>query len=90
MVRVTRKGQVQASRFARMRGSATTDLSTDEVMALTRGEADPLVPNKKTIKAIEAARRGELKALLLADQPKLEFPLPTRGRRRRRAPKPLA
>lgn len=27
------------SRFARLRGSATADMSTDEIMALTRGEA---------------------------------------------------
>lgn len=27
------------SRFARLRGSATAGLSTDEIMALTRGEA---------------------------------------------------
>jgi hypothetical protein len=90
MMKATRKGRVQPGRFDRMRGSATSGLSTDEIMTLTRGEARPLVPNEKTVKAIEAARRGELKALLLADQPKLEFPLPTRGRRRRRAPKPLA
>lgn len=28
----------QASRFERLRGTATTRLSTDEIMALTRGE----------------------------------------------------
>jgi antitoxin PrlF len=31
---------VQPSRFERLRGTATTRLSTDEIMALTRGERD--------------------------------------------------
>lgn len=30
----------QPSRFERLRGTATTRLSTDEIMALTRGESD--------------------------------------------------
>jgi antitoxin PrlF len=29
----------QTSRFERLRGTATTSLSTDEIMALTRGDA---------------------------------------------------
>jgi antitoxin PrlF len=31
------KGRVQPSRFLRMRGTATSGLTTDEIMALTRG-----------------------------------------------------
>ena len=31
------KGQVQPSRFDRMRGTATSGLTTDQIMALTRG-----------------------------------------------------
>jgi AbrB family looped-hinge helix DNA binding protein len=33
------KPAVQPSRFERMRGTATGGLSTDEIMALTRGES---------------------------------------------------
>jgi len=33
------KGRVQPSRFERMRGTATSGLTTEEIMALTRGEA---------------------------------------------------
>jgi hypothetical protein len=32
-------GRPLTSRFERLRGTATTRLSTDEIMALTRGEA---------------------------------------------------
>jgi len=32
-------GRPLASRFERLRGTATTRLSTDEIMALTRGDA---------------------------------------------------
>jgi len=32
------KRAVKASRFERMRGTATSGLSTDEIMALTRGD----------------------------------------------------
>jgi antitoxin PrlF len=32
------KGRVQPSRFDRMRGTATSGLTTDEIMALTRGD----------------------------------------------------
>jgi antitoxin PrlF len=32
------KGRVRPSRFERMRGSATSGLTTEEIMALTRGE----------------------------------------------------
>jgi antitoxin PrlF len=32
------KAQVKPSRFERMRGTATSGLTTDEIMALTRGE----------------------------------------------------
>ncbi|HBB54894.1 MAG TPA: AbrB family transcriptional regulator [Hyphomonadaceae bacterium] len=34
------KTPLQSSRFERLRGTATTSLSTDEIMALTRGETD--------------------------------------------------
>ena len=33
------RGTKAPSRFARLRGSATAGMSTDEIMALTRGEA---------------------------------------------------
>ena len=36
-LRRTGKGRAPPSRFARMRGTATSDLTTDEIMALTRG-----------------------------------------------------
>ena len=65
MARMTRKGQFQPNRFRRMRRSATSGLSTDEIMTLTPGEAQPLVPNEKTVKAIKAARRGELTTMVL-------------------------
>jgi AbrB family looped-hinge helix DNA binding protein len=32
------KGRVPASRFLRMRGTATSGLTTDQIMALTRGQ----------------------------------------------------
>jgi antitoxin PrlF len=32
------RGRVPPSRFERMRGTATTELTTDEIMALTRGD----------------------------------------------------
>ena len=32
------RGRAKPSRFARIRGSATVKLSTDEIMALTRGD----------------------------------------------------
>jgi antitoxin PrlF len=33
------KGRVRPSRFERMRGTATSGLTTDEIMALTRNDA---------------------------------------------------
>jgi antitoxin PrlF len=33
------KGRIPPSRFERMRGTATSGLTTEEIMALTRGEA---------------------------------------------------
>ncbi len=36
-LRKTPKGRLRPSRFARMRGTATSGMSTDEIMALTRG-----------------------------------------------------
>jgi antitoxin PrlF len=38
-LRTVGKRRVQPSRFARMRGTATSGLTTEEIMALTRGEA---------------------------------------------------
>jgi antitoxin PrlF len=38
-LRTVGKGRVQPSRFERMRGAATSGLTTEEIMALTRGEA---------------------------------------------------
>ncbi|MHB2169269.1 AbrB/MazE/SpoVT family DNA-binding domain-containing protein [Alsobacter sp. R-9] len=40
VLQVERGGTPPASRFERLRGIATTRLSTDEIMALTRGEPD--------------------------------------------------
>jgi len=34
------KPTVKPSRFERMRGTATSGLTTDEIMALTRGESE--------------------------------------------------
>jgi antitoxin PrlF len=38
-LRTVGKGRVRPSRFERMRGTATSGLTTEEIMALTRGEA---------------------------------------------------
>lgn len=38
-LRRTGKGRVPPSRFDRMRGTTTSGLTTDEIMALTRGRA---------------------------------------------------
>ncbi len=38
LVKAGGSGARAASRFARVRGSATAGMSTDEIMALTRGE----------------------------------------------------
>lgn len=38
-LRTVGKHRVQPSRFERMRGTATSGLTTEEIMALTRGEA---------------------------------------------------
>jgi antitoxin PrlF len=38
-LRTVGKGRVQPSRFERMRGTSTSGLTTEEIMALTRGEA---------------------------------------------------
>ena len=38
-LRTVGKARVQPSRFERMRGAATSGLTTEEIMALTRGEA---------------------------------------------------
>ncbi len=38
-LRRTGRGRMPPSRFDRMRGSATSGLTTDEIMALTRGPA---------------------------------------------------
>jgi len=37
-LRALGKGRVRPSRFERMRGTATSGLTTEEIMALTRGE----------------------------------------------------
>ena len=34
------KGRTQPSRFERMRGTATSELTTEQIMALTRGQSD--------------------------------------------------
>jgi antitoxin Phd len=39
---------------------------------------------------LQQSARPTLKALLLADAPRAELPLPTRGKRRRRAPRAIA
>ena len=38
-LRTVGKGRVQPSRFERMRGTATSGLTTDAIMALSRGES---------------------------------------------------
>jgi AbrB family looped-hinge helix DNA binding protein len=38
LVKVGRKSSARASAFARLRGSAGRGMTTDEIMALTRGE----------------------------------------------------
>jgi antitoxin PrlF len=38
-LRTVGKGRVRPSRFERMRGTATSGLTTEDIMALTRGEA---------------------------------------------------
>ena len=37
---VRRKARAKASRFARLRGAATVRMTTDQIMALTRGRID--------------------------------------------------
>jgi prevent-host-death family protein len=39
---------------------------------------------------LQRSARPTLKALLLADAPRAKLPLPTRGKRRRRAPRAIA
>jgi prevent-host-death family protein len=39
---------------------------------------------------LQQSTRPTLKDLLLADEPRMEFPLPARGRRRRRTPDGIA
>jgi antitoxin PrlF len=39
LTKVSRKHAMPRSRFARIRGSATTEMTTDEIMALVRGDA---------------------------------------------------
>ena len=34
------KGRTQPNRFERMRGTATSELTTEQIMALTRGQSD--------------------------------------------------
>ena len=60
-----------------------------QVVSKRGAEAAVLVPVDDW-RRLQRSARPTLKELLLADEPRAEFPLPVRGRRRRRRPDALA
>lgn len=73
---------------AKARFSALLDASLEEgpQVVTRRGvEAAVLVPVEEW-RRLRRAARPALKALLTADEPRFEMPVPSRGRQRRRTP----
>jgi antitoxin Phd len=60
-----------------------------QVVTKRGAEAAVLVPMEDW-RRLQRSARPTLKDLLLADAPRAELPLPTRGKRRRRAPRAIA
>ena len=60
-----------------------------QVVTKRGAEAAVLVPMEDW-RRLQRSARPTLKDLLLADAPRAELPLPTRGKRRRRAPRTIA
>jgi antitoxin Phd len=60
-----------------------------QVVTKRGAEAAVLVPMEDW-RRLQRSARPTLKDLLLADAPRAELPLPTRGKRRRRAPRVIA
>ena len=60
-----------------------------QVVTKRGAEAAVLVPVEDW-RRLQRSARPTLKDLLLADAPRAELPLPTRGKRRRRAPRAIA
>ena len=60
-----------------------------QVVTKRGAEAAVLVPVEDW-RRLQRSARPTLKELLLADAPRAELPLPTRGKRRRRAPRAIA
>jgi len=60
-----------------------------QVVTKRGAEAAVLVPAEEWHRLQESARPS-LKALLLADAPRMDIPVPARGKRRRRTPKAFA
>ena len=60
-----------------------------QIVTKRGAEAAVLVPVNDW-RRLQQSARPTLKELLLADEPRAEFPLPMRGRRRRRTPNAVA
>ena len=60
-----------------------------QIVTKRGAEAAVLVPVDEW-RRLQQSARPTLKELLLADQPRAEFPLPVRGRRHRRTPNAFA
>jgi antitoxin Phd len=60
-----------------------------QVVTKRGAEAAVLVPMEDW-RRLQRSARPTLKDLLLAEAPRAELPLPTRGKRRRRAPRAIA
>jgi prevent-host-death family protein len=60
-----------------------------QVVTKRGAETAVLVPVEDW-RRLQRSARPTLKELLLADAPRAELPLPTRGKRRRRAPRAIA
>ncbi len=83
-----RTWQVQDAK-ARFSEFLEASLKEGPQLVTKRGvEAAVLVPVEEW-QRLQRAARPTLKELLLADAPRAEFPVPPRGRLRRRAPAPV-
>jgi prevent-host-death family protein len=74
------------ARFSELLQASLTE--GPQIVTLRGAEAAVLVPMSEWRSLCERARPG-LKALLLADSPRLELRVPTRGKLRRRRPQEL-
>ena len=63
---------------------------TNGKRAAARGAKAAVLVPVEDWRRLQQSARPTLKALLLADAPRAELPLPTRGKRRRRAPRAIA